>query len=294
MKVKSLSRVQLSATPWTAAYQAPPSMEFSRQEYWNGVPLPSPLLPPIAPQMHNTNFISLTLSAAPAAKLLQLCPTLCNPTSCWDMEHFLGWVFQAQERQKVKQRQELSAHSAWALLQHRQGLPFFKLIPEGTDLWWTKILPPHVGPQEKPLRYSGIRVRSPIRRSVKCSQAGSWLDLVLQVSWETWSHASLKQNSEAPLFAGNAHDSSCLKPSLSSSILLSFLPMVGTPDRAIILSRRNLIHSFTLLRVCSGHQVVKPASFPPSTPCPYTVHSPMRKQDKTHVIRPEAYSKYRL
>ena len=44
MKVKSLSRVRLLATPWTAAYQAPPSMEFSRQEYWSGVPLPSPLL----------------------------------------------------------------------------------------------------------------------------------------------------------------------------------------------------------------------------------------------------------
>ena len=41
-KVKSLSRVQLLATPWTAAYQAPPSMGFSRQEYWSGVPLPSP------------------------------------------------------------------------------------------------------------------------------------------------------------------------------------------------------------------------------------------------------------
>ena len=42
VKVKSLSRVQLFATPWTAAYQAPPSMGFSRQEYWSGVPLPSP------------------------------------------------------------------------------------------------------------------------------------------------------------------------------------------------------------------------------------------------------------
>ena len=41
-KVKSLSRVWLLATPWTAAYQAPPSMGFSRQEYWSGVPLPSP------------------------------------------------------------------------------------------------------------------------------------------------------------------------------------------------------------------------------------------------------------
>ena len=44
MKVKSeskvsLSRVRPSATPWTAAYQAPPSMGFSRQEYWSGVPL---------------------------------------------------------------------------------------------------------------------------------------------------------------------------------------------------------------------------------------------------------------
>ena len=42
VKVKSHSRVQLLATPWTAAYQAPPSMGFSRQEYWSGVPLPSP------------------------------------------------------------------------------------------------------------------------------------------------------------------------------------------------------------------------------------------------------------
>ena len=41
MKVKSLSRVRLLATAWTAAYQALPSMRFSRQEYWNGVPLPS-------------------------------------------------------------------------------------------------------------------------------------------------------------------------------------------------------------------------------------------------------------
>ena len=42
VKVKSLSRVLLLATPWTAAHQAPPSMGFSRQEYWSGVPLPSP------------------------------------------------------------------------------------------------------------------------------------------------------------------------------------------------------------------------------------------------------------
>ena len=42
VKVKSLSHVWLFVTPWTEAHQAPPSMGFSRQEYWSGVPLPSP------------------------------------------------------------------------------------------------------------------------------------------------------------------------------------------------------------------------------------------------------------
>ena len=42
MKVKSESEVAHLATPWTAAYQAPPSMGFFRQEHWSGVPLPSP------------------------------------------------------------------------------------------------------------------------------------------------------------------------------------------------------------------------------------------------------------
>ena len=42
VKVKSLSRVRILATPWTVAHQAPPSMGFSRQKYWSGVPLPSP------------------------------------------------------------------------------------------------------------------------------------------------------------------------------------------------------------------------------------------------------------
>ena len=44
VKVKSLSRVRLLTTPWTAAHQAPPSVGFSRQEYWSGVQLPSPAL----------------------------------------------------------------------------------------------------------------------------------------------------------------------------------------------------------------------------------------------------------
>ena len=42
VKVKSLSHVRLFPTPWTVAYQAPPSMGFSKQEFWSGLPLPSP------------------------------------------------------------------------------------------------------------------------------------------------------------------------------------------------------------------------------------------------------------
>ena len=52
VKVKSLSRVRPSATPWTAAFQAPPSMGFSRQEYWSGVPLPSPFMMLVATNYH--------------------------------------------------------------------------------------------------------------------------------------------------------------------------------------------------------------------------------------------------
>ena len=55
------SCVRLLATPWTAAHQAPPSMGFSRQEYWSGLPLPSP--------MHDS-------------EVAQLCPTLSNPMDC--------------------------------------------------------------------------------------------------------------------------------------------------------------------------------------------------------------------
>ena len=42
VKVKSLSGVRLFVTPWTVAYQVPPSMGFSKQEYWTGLPFPSP------------------------------------------------------------------------------------------------------------------------------------------------------------------------------------------------------------------------------------------------------------
>ena len=60
------SRVQLCATPETAAHQAPLSLGFSRQEHWSRLPFPFPRTNPAA-------------AAAAAAKLLQSCPTLCDP-----------------------------------------------------------------------------------------------------------------------------------------------------------------------------------------------------------------------
>ena len=63
MKVKSQSEVTQScptlATPWTAAYQAPPSMGFSRQKYWSGVPLPSPSVTSMLSQKYLRNYLSV-------------------------------------------------------------------------------------------------------------------------------------------------------------------------------------------------------------------------------------------
>ena len=61
VKVKSLSCVWLLATPWTAAYQAPPSMGFSRQEYWSGVPSPSPVRLFIPSLIRTSAALSLSL-----------------------------------------------------------------------------------------------------------------------------------------------------------------------------------------------------------------------------------------
>ena len=62
-KVKSLSHVRLFATPWTVAHQAPLSMGFSRQEYWSGLPFPSPgdlLDPGIEPRSLSLQAEALT------------------------------------------------------------------------------------------------------------------------------------------------------------------------------------------------------------------------------------------
>ena len=74
-KVKSLSRVGLLATPWTAAYQAPPSMGFSRQEYWSRVPSPSPEHAPTCTQTSVSIIFklkSLEVILMPFATVLKL------------------------------------------------------------------------------------------------------------------------------------------------------------------------------------------------------------------------------
>ena len=70
VKVKSLSRVRLLATPWTAAYQVPPSMGFSRQEYWSRVPLPSPSKK--LPNIKNTYNKKQTVDVGGQSEVLHL------------------------------------------------------------------------------------------------------------------------------------------------------------------------------------------------------------------------------
>ena len=90
--IQFLSHVRLFVTPWTVAHQAPLSLAFSRQEYWNGLPCPPPgdltdlgitfmplLSPALAGRFFTTSATWESPVAAAAAKSLQSCPTLCDP-----------------------------------------------------------------------------------------------------------------------------------------------------------------------------------------------------------------------
>ena len=89
VKVKSLSHVRLLVTPWTAAYQAPPSMGFSRQEYWSGVPLPSPIVHPKMGKYtysnQNMTGISQALNSYKLVGVLLLSITLFQNTMSLDI-----------------------------------------------------------------------------------------------------------------------------------------------------------------------------------------------------------------
>ena len=109
-EVNSLSHVQLFATPWTVAHQAPPSMGFSRQEYWSGLPFPSPGdLPDPGIEPGSPAFQADALTSEPPGKpffasishpqrrcvCAHLCQPLCDPTDSSPLGFSVLGIFQA-------------------------------------------------------------------------------------------------------------------------------------------------------------------------------------------------------
>ena len=102
-EMKSLSRVRLFATPWTVAYQAPPSMGFSRQEYWSGLPFPSPEDlpdPGIEPKSPALQADSL-LSEPPGGACLKLLKDL---TTFFQLSRHLS-CFRSSKRNIISERE---------------------------------------------------------------------------------------------------------------------------------------------------------------------------------------------
>jgi len=99
VKVKSLSRVWLLATPWTATYQAPPSMGFSRQQYWRGVPLPSPLSIfthlNLRTRLSPASSLPFLVSVKPLVSDSGLFPGFLFPYSCPSKAHPSDSLFQS-------------------------------------------------------------------------------------------------------------------------------------------------------------------------------------------------------
>ena len=106
------SCVWLFVALWTIVCQAPLSMEFSRQEYWSGLPFPSPgdlPDPGIEPRSPAFRQILYHLAAAAAAKSLQSCPTLCNPIDGSPPGPSVHWILQARVLEWVA----ISFSNAW-------------------------------------------------------------------------------------------------------------------------------------------------------------------------------------
>ena len=81
--------IQLLATPWTAAYQAPPSMGFSRQEYWSGVPLPSPMAC-TSPTKGRGCYVSSCICSV--SSLSQRCQRTCSPPPDKNLQSWNIWA----------------------------------------------------------------------------------------------------------------------------------------------------------------------------------------------------------
>ena len=104
VKVKSLSRVGLLATPCTAAHQAPPSMGFSRQEYWSGVPLPSPDIYP-----EKTTIQKDTCSPMFIATLFTIARTWKEPRCPLTDEWIKMWHIHTMEYYPATEKNEIES-----------------------------------------------------------------------------------------------------------------------------------------------------------------------------------------
>ena len=178
-KVKSLSRVRLFATPWTVAYQAPPSMGFSRQEYWSGLPFPSPgdlPDPGIEPRSP-----ALPAGALPSEPFVKLYVNICL-FNCWIwlFYYFFALFFRKNEKipkdwcYLLKQKPDefyLNKTFTWNYLVHKKSQSFSSswmimdlillilcLIVEGNTKW----------------------------------RANAWICIELKLYWSVWNEIELK------------------------------------------------------------------------------------------------------
>ena len=179
MKGKSLSRVQFLATPWTAAHQAHSSMGFSRQEYWSGVPLPSPVngrnhnqirvsgdqLPMAISTIPNAVFflplIWLDLSVMSPSSVISLFPSSpLSPCLCLRCDDI-----QPNASSKVvrsSQKHFALLHSSLAASGPQHSYPF---TPNSPTVSWPQLSPRYQRPVHRPMvdfgnGYPAVRDRS--------------------------------------------------------------------------------------------------------------------------------------
>ena len=154
VEVKSLSCVRLLATPRTVAHQALPSLVFSRQEYWSGLPLPSTHKMP---------------AAAAAAKSLQLCPTLCDPIDSSSPGSPFPGILQARTLEWVA----ISFSNAWKWKVKVKSLSRVRLLATP----WTTA---YQAPLSMGLSRQEYWSRVPLPSSIKCKIQRKYLKLKSQ------------------------------------------------------------------------------------------------------------------